>query len=82
MTTTYQAFDIGNSFQQSVDSIFSFLPKLLAFLIILIVGYLIAKVLKAVLTRSSTRPRSTKSCRKARPAAWSARPAPAGNPRT
>jgi len=34
MSTTIQAFDIGNSFQQSVDSIFTYLPKILAFLVI------------------------------------------------
>jgi len=51
MSTTVQAFDIGNSFQQSVDSIFTYLPKILAFLIILIVGYLIAKVVKKVVNK-------------------------------
>ncbi len=51
MSTTVQAFDIGNSFQQSVDSIFTYLPKILAFLIILIVGYLIAKVIKGVVNK-------------------------------
>jgi len=51
MSTTIQAFDIGNSFQQSVDSIFTYLPKILAFLIILIVGYLIAKVVKKVVNK-------------------------------
>lgn len=51
MSTTVQAFDIGNSFQQSVDSIFTYLPKVLAFLIILIVGYLIAKVVKKVVNK-------------------------------
>ncbi len=44
MTVQVEAFDIGNSFQQSVDSIFTYLPKVLAFLIIVIIGYIIAKV--------------------------------------
>jgi small-conductance mechanosensitive channel len=51
MATTYQAFDIGNSFQQSTDSVFSYLPKVLAFLIILIVGYVLAKIVRAVLNK-------------------------------
>jgi mechanosensitive ion channel-like protein len=50
-TPVVAAFNIGNSLQQSTDTIFSYLPKILAFLIILIVGYIIAKVVKAVLNK-------------------------------
>jgi len=51
MTVQVEAFDIGNSFQQSVDSIFTYLPKILAFLIIVIIGYIIAKVVNKILDK-------------------------------
>lgn len=54
---TIQAINIGNSVQQSLDSIFAYLPKFLAFLIILIVGYVIAKVVKGVLNKALDRMR-------------------------
>lgn len=40
--------DIGDSFQNATDSIFGFLPNLIGFLIILLVGYIIAKVVAGV----------------------------------
>jgi ABC-type thiamin/hydroxymethylpyrimidine transport system permease subunit len=80
MTTTYQAFDIGNSFQQSVDSIFSFLPKLLAFLIILIVGYLIAKVLKAVLNKILDKAKVDQKLQKGKAGSMVGKASPGGKP--
>lgn len=50
-TDVVAAFDIGTSLQQATDTIFSYLPKILAFLIILIVGYVIAKVVKTALNK-------------------------------
>jgi hypothetical protein len=38
------AIDIGDSVQQALDSFFGFLPNLVGFLVILLVGYVIAKV--------------------------------------
>jgi hypothetical protein len=38
------AVDIGDSVQQALDSFFGFLPNLVGFLVILLVGYVIAKV--------------------------------------
>jgi len=40
--------DIGESFQNTTDKIFDFLPNLLGFLIILLIGYIIAKVVSGV----------------------------------
>jgi len=80
MTTTYQAFDIGNSFQQSVDSIFSFLPKLLAFLIILIVGYLIAKVIKAVLNKILDKAKVDQKLQKGKAGNMVGKASPGGKP--
>lgn len=47
--------DIGDSFQRTTDGIFDFLPNLVGFLLILLVGYLVskvvAKIVKAVLDK-------------------------------
>lgn len=40
--------DIGDSFQNATDGFFDFLPNLLGFLIILLVGYIVAKVVAGV----------------------------------
>ena len=41
---------VGNSVQQALDSFFGFLPNILGFLVILFVGYIIAKVVKKAVT--------------------------------
>ena len=51
MSFTTAAVKIGDSLQSGLDSFFAFLPNLLGFLVILIVGYLIAKIVKAVVTK-------------------------------
>src|SRR3954470_1227311 len=45
------AVKIGDSVQQGLDNVFSFLPKLVGFLVILFIGWVIAKVVKSVLTK-------------------------------
>jgi hypothetical protein len=46
------AVNVGNSVQQGLDNVFSFLPKLVGFVIILFVGWLIARVVKSLLTKA------------------------------
>jgi putative Mn2+ efflux pump MntP len=41
---------VGNSVQQALDSFFGFLPNILGFLVIMFVGYIIAKVVKKAVT--------------------------------
>src|SRR5215213_6263776 len=48
---TLAAVKIGDSLQQALNSFFGFLPNLLGFLIILVIGYIVAKVVKGILTR-------------------------------
>jgi len=43
--------DIGDSFQNATDSFFAFLPNLLGFLIILLVGFIVAKVVAAAVRK-------------------------------
>ena len=46
------AVDVGGSLQQGFDKFFAFLPNLLAFLVILLVGYVVAKLVKTVVTKA------------------------------
>jgi hypothetical protein len=48
---TLAAVKIGDSLQQALNSFFGFLPNVLGFLIILVIGYIVAKVVKGVLAR-------------------------------
>jgi Conserved TM helix len=45
------AVDISDSVQQGLDAFFGFLPNLLAFLVILVVGYFIAKVVSKIVQK-------------------------------
>ncbi len=45
------AVSIGNSFQTALNNVFSYLPKILGFLVILVIGYLVAKVVKTIVNK-------------------------------
>ncbi len=45
------AVHIGNSFQQALNSFFGFLPNILGFLVILVVGYVVARLVKAIISK-------------------------------
>src|SRR3954467_2992694 len=45
------AVKVGDSLQQALDSFFGFLPNLLGFLVILVIGYIVARVVKGVLIK-------------------------------
>jgi hypothetical protein len=47
----FAAVDIGSSIQQGLDAFFAFIPRLVGFLIILFVGYVIARVVKGVVQK-------------------------------
>ena len=49
--TTLAAVNIGDSVQQGLDTFFAFVPRLIGFLLILLIGYIVAKVVKSVLTK-------------------------------
>ena len=44
----FAAVDIGSSIQQGLDAFFAFIPKLVGFLIVLLIGYIIARVVKGI----------------------------------
>ena len=45
------AVEVADSLQQALDSFFGFLPNLLGFLVILFVGYIVARIVKGILTK-------------------------------
>ena len=45
------AVDLSNSLQQGLDSLVGFIPNLIGFLVILVVGYFVAKILKSVIAK-------------------------------
>jgi hypothetical protein len=45
------AVKIGDSVQQGLDNLFAFLPRLIGFLLILLIGYIVARVIKGILTK-------------------------------
>jgi hypothetical protein len=45
------AVSLGDSLQRGFDAFFEFLPNLLAFVVILIVGYFVAKIVKTAVTK-------------------------------
>ena len=47
----FAAVNVGDSVQTALDGFFGFLPKLLGFLIVLAVGWIIARVVKGVVTK-------------------------------
>src|SRR4051812_11604291 len=49
--STLAAVHIGDSVQQGLDNFFAFVPRLVGFLLILLIGYIIARVVKGVLTK-------------------------------
>ncbi len=43
---------MSQSLQQSLDTFFNFLPNLMAFLVILLIGYIVAKLVKTVVAKA------------------------------
>ena len=43
--------DIGNSFQKATDAFFGFLPNLLGFLVILVIGFIVAKIVAGMVRK-------------------------------
>jgi len=50
MSATFAAVKVGDSVQGALDSFFGFLPNLLGFIVILAIGWIIARVVKTLVT--------------------------------
>ncbi len=55
MRTLASGVDITGSLQKALDNVFGFLPNLLGFLVILAIGYLVARIVKAVVNKALQR---------------------------
>src|SRR4051794_38964147 len=51
MSSVFAAVDVGDSVQKGLDAFFAFIPKLVGFLVVLLIGYIIARVVKGVVTK-------------------------------
>ena len=47
----FAAVDISDSLQQGLDAFFAFIPRLIGFLIVLFIGYIVARIVKTVLVK-------------------------------
>ena len=45
------AVDVGDSLQGALDDLFGFLPELLAFVVILVIGFVVAKIIAAIVRK-------------------------------
>ncbi len=62
--------DISRSFQNTLDQLFGFLPELVGALVILLTGYLIARLVGALVTRASERSGLDQTLMSGRSGAW------------
>ena len=51
MRLSFAAVEVGDSLQRGLDNLIGFLPNLIGFLIILAIGYVIARVVKGIVTK-------------------------------
>lgn len=51
MQSAPAAIDIASSFQQALNGLLAFLPNLLGALVILVIGYIVAKIVKAIVRK-------------------------------
>jgi Conserved TM helix len=51
MSSLLAAVNVGDSVQTALDSFFGFLPKLLGFILVLAIGWIVAKVVKTAVTK-------------------------------
>ena len=51
MQAFFAAVDVSASLQRGLDDLIGFLPNLIGFLIIVAIGYIVARVVKVVVTR-------------------------------
>ena len=52
MSTLVAAVNVGDSLQQGLNNLIGFLPNLIGFLVIVAIGYVVARVVKTVITKA------------------------------
>ena len=51
MGLSFAAVEVGDSLQRGLDNLIGFLPRLIGFLIIVAIGYIIARIVKGIVTK-------------------------------
>jgi hypothetical protein len=51
MRLSFAAVEVGDSLQRGLDNLIGFLPNLIGFLIILAIGYIVARIVKGIVTK-------------------------------
>src|SRR3712207_1954381 len=51
MSAFFAAINVGDSVQTGLDAFFGFLPRLLGFLVILAIGWVVAKVVEGIVSK-------------------------------
>ncbi len=52
MSSSIAAVNIGDSLQQGLDSLFGFIPNILGFLVILLIGWIVAKAVRTIVNKA------------------------------
>jgi hypothetical protein len=71
---------VSNSFQQSLDRFFGYLPNVLGFIVILAVGYIIARVIKKILDKVLEKLRIDEALQKSHAGEYVEKISPGGRP--
>ena len=74
------SLSVTNSVQQGFNSFFGYLPNIIGFLVILVVGYVVAKVVKAVVIRVSAKVKVDEALNKTPAGQFVDRVSPGGRP--
>ncbi|HEV8556618.1 MAG TPA: hypothetical protein VGR06_09515 [Actinophytocola sp.] len=65
-SSSVQALDVGGAFNDALHSVVTFLPKLAAFLVILVIGWLVARLLRTLVSKGLAKVRFDRAVQRAR----------------
>ena len=77
---TISAVKVGDSVQQGLDSLFGFIPNLIGFLVILIVGYFVAKIVKSIIAKALEKAGLDRHLHSGQTGEWVERVSPGASP--
>jgi hypothetical protein len=74
------AVHIGNSIQQALDRFFGYLPNILGFLVILVVGFIVARVVKKILDKALEKAKIDETLQNSKAGGFVDKVSPGGRP--
>jgi hypothetical protein len=74
------AVSIGDSLQQGLDGFFGFLPNLLGFLVILLIGFIVARVVKGIIAKALEKLGVDRTLRSGQTGQWVEKVSPGASP--